>query len=154
MILVIPLTIFACVRNTAVQDYTQWALPEGAKARLGKGAISEIAYSSDSRRLAVASSIGIWLYDAQTGQELDLFIGHTGWISSLAFSPDGNTIATGSTDNTIRLWDTNTGQYSRTLIGHTSEVYSVAFTPDGRTLASGSVDGTVLLWELAPARPE
>ena len=51
------------------QDYTKWKLPEGAKARLGKGRINEIKYSSDSRRLAVASSIGIWLYDTRTGKE-------------------------------------------------------------------------------------
>ena len=46
-------------------DYTKWHLPEGAKLRLGKGYINEIAYSPDSSRLAVASSIGIWIYDAE-----------------------------------------------------------------------------------------
>ena len=50
--------------NTFAQDYTQWGLPDGAKARLGKGTISgNIAYSPDGTRLAVASGIGIWLYD-------------------------------------------------------------------------------------------
>ena len=50
------------LQHAFAQDYTQWSLPEGAKARLGKGWVSGIAYSPDGTRLAVASSIGIWLY--------------------------------------------------------------------------------------------
>ena len=46
----------------------------------------------DGTKMAVAGSIGIWLYDAQTGEELELLIGHTVWVWSVAFSPDGNTI--------------------------------------------------------------
>ena len=64
---------------TDVQDYTQLSLPEGAKARLGKGWINEIAYSPDGTRLAVAGGIGIWLYDTATYQELALLTGHTVW---------------------------------------------------------------------------
>ena len=63
--------------NTFAQDYTQWGLPEGAKARIGKGTINEIQYSPDGTRLAVASSIGIWLYDTATHQEVALLTGHT-----------------------------------------------------------------------------
>ena len=92
--------------STFAQDYTQWSLPEGATARLGKGSINEIQYSPDGTRLAVASSIGIWLYDAQTYQEVALLTGHTGWVNSVSFSPDGRTLASGSDDKTIRLWDT------------------------------------------------
>ncbi len=130
------------------QDYTQWNLPEGAKARLGKGSTYEIKYSPDGTKLAVASNIGIWIYDAQTGQELDLW--HTGSVYSVAFSPDRNTLATGGYDGTIRLWNAHTGQHIRTLTGHTGSVFSVAFSPDGNTIATGSADGTVLLWELNP----
>ena len=81
--------------NTFAQDSPQWHLPEGAKARLGKGSISEIAYSPDGTRLAVASSIGIWIYDTQTGEELDLFVGYTYPVNSVAFSPDDSTLASG-----------------------------------------------------------
>ena len=64
--------------NTFAADYTRWGLPEGAKARLGKGRISgNIAYSPDGTRLAVGSSIGIWLYDTTTYQEGALLTGHT-----------------------------------------------------------------------------
>ena len=127
--------------NTFAQDSPQWHLPDGAKARLGKGGINEIQYSPDGTRLAVASSIGIWLYDTATLQEVALLTGHTGSVNSAAYSPEGNTIASGSDDTTIRLWDAVTGEHIRTLKGHTGTVLSVSFSPDGRIIASGGGDG-------------
>ena len=92
--------------NIFAQDYTQWSLPEGVRARLGKGQMSgDIAYSPDGTRLAVASSIGIWLYDTETHQEVALLTGHTDWVISVSFSPDGSTLASGSSDGTILLWE-------------------------------------------------
>ncbi len=107
-------TVFSA--NTFAQDDTQWGLPEGAKARLDKGRIYEIAYSPDATRLVAASSIGIWVYDAETGEALDLLTGHThGVVLSVSFSPDGTTLASGSNDRTIRLWDVETGKQIRTF---------------------------------------
>ena len=142
------------LQTTFAQDYTRWSLPEGAKARLGKGAIEEsLVFSPDGTRLAVASSIGIWLYDTHTGAEVALLTGHTGPVISVAFSPDGNTLASGN-QKAIQLWDAHTGKHKATLGGHTESVGSVAFSPDGKTLASGSRDSTILLWDLTAATIE
>jgi len=67
-------------------------------------------------------------------------------VDSLAFSPDGRWLASGSWDGTVSLWEIPSGRRVATLEGHTSYVLSVAFSPDGRLLASGSGDGTVILW--------
>jgi WD40 repeat protein len=75
--------------------------------------------------------------------------GHTDWVLSVAFSPDGRLLASGSFDDTIKLWEVASGRLVRTLTGHTDWVRSVAFSPDGRLLASGSDDETIKLWEVA-----
>ena len=130
---------------------TQRFLPEGAKARLGKGYSLGVAYSPDGMQLTVASSIGIWRYDAQSGEALNLFIGYTnsGIGHVAAYSPDGNTLVGMSDGNTVCLWDAATGELKNTLTKHTRRIRRVAYSPDGSTLASGSWDGTVLLWDLS-----
>ena len=94
-IVAIWFSIFTIVPNIYAEDYTKWGLPVGAKYRIGKGWINDIAYSPDGRRLALASSIGIWICDAQTGEELDLLTGHTDFVYSVVFSRDGKKLASG-----------------------------------------------------------
>ena len=134
------------VENNLTQNAMQWNLPKDAKTRLGKGSISEIQYSPDGQFLAVASGIGIWLYDVTAHQEVSLLTAHTRGVDSLAFSPDGHTLASGSTDAII-LWDRNTGAEKR-FTGHTHWISSLAFSPNGKTLASDSRDGTIRLWDV------
>jgi len=114
-------------------------------ARLGKGRIREIAYSPDGSLIALASSIGIYLYDSQSLEEVAYF-GEDIYCISVAWSPDGTTLASGSGDGTIILWAADSGAQLRTLEGHTDWVRSVAWSPDGITLASGSY-GTIILWK-------
>ncbi len=133
----------------ATTDHARWNLPEGALARLGKSGILAVAYSPDGTLLAVASWIGIWLYDAGTGAEVALLSGHTGYVGSVAFSPDGTTLASGSRDSTVVLWDVASRQRKATFQAHANPVTTVAFSPDGTTLAGGSWDARVVLWDVA-----
>ena len=73
--------------------------------------------------------------------------GHIGRVSSVSFSPDGKTIASASSDDTVRLWDLR-GNLLNTLVGHGDDISSVSFSPDGKTIASASSDDTVKLWDL------
>ena len=118
-------------------DDTQLELPKGAIARYGKGRINYIKYSPDNSLLAISTTIGIWLHEANSGEVLALLKGHTGATTVLAFSPDGDLLASGSDDASICLWDTTTYQQIRTLKTN-GIVTAIAFSPNGKTLATGS----------------
>ena len=76
-------------------------------------------------------------------------IGHPYGVTSVAFSPDGTRLLSGSDDKTLKLWDAATGALLRTFEGHSDQVRSVAFSPDGTRLLSGSDDRTLKLWDAA-----
>jgi WD40 repeat protein len=97
--------------------------------------------------LGAVYSVRVW--DMATGALLQTLKGHSSWVRSIVFSPDGRLLASGSGDETVLLWDTATGALSRTLEGHSGWVYMVAFAPGGRMLASASKDTTVRLWDTA-----
>jgi WD40 repeat protein len=122
-----------------------------------------LAFSPDGKFVVAARNVlserrvfvlSIW--DSESGEEVGTMpsdperVEHTSSITSIAFSPDGQTFATASLDYSIRLWDFDKRQHVATLQGNLNEVRTIAFSRDGETIVSGGRDGSVKLW---PTRP-
>jgi WD40 repeat protein len=112
----------------------------------------DVVYAPGGSKLALAftGSPVFWLIRSVGGDPLQTFEGHAYQVNSLAFSPDGELLVSGSRDQKVRVWRVMDGELLTMLEGHDAEVTSVAFSPDGRTFASGSLDGTVIVWGLGP----
>jgi WD40 repeat protein len=130
------------------------------------GLVTSLCYSPDGQRLASAN--GGWdsrpnllpgevrVWDAATGQLTLSLQGHTSWVSSVCYSPDGKRLASAGWDKTVKVWDAKSGQLTLTLKGHTDPVFSVCYSPDGKRLASAGGDGSdrsnlgeVKVWDAA-----
>ena len=81
------------------------------------------------------------------------YSGHTQYVSSVAWSPDGKRIASASGDGTVQVWDSYTGEHVLTYRGHQGDVLSAAWSPNGQEIASGGLDGTVQVWNAATGQP-
>lgn len=118
------------------------------------GNVNAVTFSPDGTRVysvsgenALFGEIRQW--NAADGSLIRSIQSHRDTIYSIAVSPDGKTLATGSYDQDIKLWDAETGKEIRTLHGHNGAVFGLAFRPDGKILASASADRTVKLWNAA-----
>ena len=115
----------------------------------GENGVESLAFSPDSRMLAIGGHQVIGLWDFSVGRQLGILEGHSDSVASIAFSPDARILASGSRDGAIKLWDTLRGRpVNATFKGHTDEVSSVTFSADGRILLSGSRDTTTKLWDV------
>jgi len=130
-----------------------WRLSDGARLRtiVAGGPVWNIAATPDGQNIVgSAGSLYNWIkvWSISDGSLLRTLTGHTGGVSGVAITQDGQEIVSASYDNTVRVWRFSDGQLLRTLTGHTKEVFSVAVHADARTIVSGSLDLTIKAWAL------
>jgi WD40 repeat protein len=112
--------------------------------------VNDLAFSPDGSRLVSASSGAAKVWDLQTDRVIRRFA-HADAVSSVAFSPDGALVATGSEDGSVRIWELE-GERVIVLAGHQGAVNSVQFSPDGTRVATSSQDQTIRLWDVETGR--
>ncbi len=142
-------------RTVRLWDLT--AEPEPAEFLGHNARVAAIAVAPDGNLLAAAGGLNratygsgdktVRIWDFNRRQRTHVLTGHDGWLTSVAFSPDGRRVASGSEDKTVKLWDVTNSEMLLSLEGHTGVVTGVAFSPDGTRLASASGDNTVKLWD-------
>ncbi|KAI9934827.1 hypothetical protein MW887_000444 [Aspergillus wentii] len=112
-------------------------------------AVPFLIFSPDQSLVASVHGNGATLWNSSTGERLHSLDLDTMYEGAVAFSPDSQTIASGSRDSATRIWSTSSGTLTRVIEGHGDVVCSLAFSSDGTLMASGSFDSTVKLWDMA-----
>ncbi|MDP8238596.1 MAG: WD40 repeat domain-containing protein [Candidatus Hatepunaea meridiana] len=143
----ITLFIILITTTAIAQDYDIYLINEW---KVHKGnTIHSVAYSPDGKWLATGGDdYTIRIYSTDTWELVHTLKGHSYWVFSVCFSPDGSTLASGSWKE-IKLWRVSDGSEIRKIKGHSSHVFSVCFSPDGSMLASGSQDKSIKLWRVS-----
>jgi WD40 repeat protein/tetratricopeptide (TPR) repeat protein len=115
--------------------------------------IYSVATSADDRYFVVAGNHGSQIWDVPTSRAVSPYLPATQLVVSAAFSPDGQTLLTGSTDRMARLWSASDGRALAAPLSHPTSVNLVAFSPDGRLLATAQRGGLVRVWALPAGNP-
>ncbi|RKU09975.1 hypothetical protein C6501_14275 [Candidatus Poribacteria bacterium] len=168
---ILVLSLFPISASFA-QDNTQVGLPDGAIARLGKGRVTVMQFSSDGAHLAVGTTVSVWLYDVNTRNAKALFPSQSrsvdnkvfkpsepeewqpdavAYVNHLAFSPDNRILATGESKNgVVQLWDVASGKELLTLplTNESDSVSAIAFSANGRTLITPNNSGEIIHWDV------
>ena len=144
--------------SVVANDSIQLKLPKEPEESFGKGWVNDIKFSSNGDELAVATTVGIWIYEVRTGKGRNLFEGVEGYVggaNTLSYVPNGSTLAAAHQDWKIRFWNVNTGNLTSPslLKGHTETIHTVAYSPDRSMLASGSADKTIRVWDAQTGKP-
>ena len=130
-------------------DVTAWELPEGAIARLGRGIIANLAFAPDGESLAIATTVGCWLYELPTMKPIALLATERGLVSTISFSPDGQWIATSNWDGIIKVWETETQRCTAKIQGGHRRTSQLAFSPDSQYFAASGKDyDDVYVWNV------
>ena len=133
--------------QAAAPAYTQWHLPEGAKLRLGKGHIRDIKSAPNGTQFIVATSIGIWLYDAHTGSEIARLNEKPRDIRTIAFSSDGKKLISADSEGEVQMWDIFTTKLLSTFQGPRKITNSVSAVSVDRIKLANKQHGNIHLWE-------
>ena len=127
-------------------DVTTWALREGAVARLGRGWVPDIAFSSDERYLAVGTWIGLWLYDLEMLSPVALWETKRGMVGCVTFSPNGKWIAVSNSDRILKVLDIRNSA-CLTQVESDDYITGLTFSPDSQYLAAAYASSyTVEIW--------
>ena len=136
----------AFILHETKQSKSLIGLPDGAKLRLGKGIINNIVYSHDGNQIYVLTSIGLWVYDVESGEEIAV-PGDVGKLTAIAFSPDGTTFGSIANSVPIQIWDTLTGKQVRNVADLNASADDISFSPDGRLTVTVDYYSGTLLWD-------
>ena len=131
------------------QDNNRWSLPDGAKARLGKGKIIDNKLSPDGNWLAIASTIGVSLYDTNTGEETGLLTKDTDLVGLLAISQDGSKLAYTSGEKKCYIWNVENSKLLITFNTNETSYKSIFFLSDGKTLVTRNWQNTFSYWDFS-----
>ncbi len=132
-----------------------WDVTSGRVLKhLSGKASNAVTFSPDGKTVSWYNGNGVVInrLDISSGHHLEPLRGHGSTVNSIAFSPNGLTMASASSDSTVKLWDVASGRETNTLRGHFGRVNSVRFTPDGHHLISAGSDSTARLWDVSTGK--